>query len=467
MGKASYNISTTFTHHLPHQNTHHKMPRIPKTLTSIEIKNLEAGTVNVGGVKGLYFRRTKSQAFFFLRYVDAFGRHDYSLGNYPRVGLAAARKLALEAWDLLDRGIDPIEERKRLTQTKREAALAAHQEALKKIQTFEKVANEWIADRVCNNYWARNIRGEQTTRRILEKYVYPHIGKKNIEDITPEEIRDMLQPIWQSVPSTARKAKSYTNKIFSWAIAMHKRENRENPAVWNGPLSVLMEPLQTNRKAKQNHAACAVNEIPRLFAETSQYQSITARAVEFAILTCARSQAVRLATWDEFDLDKGVWTIPLEHDKVKTANRDRTVFLSEAAQSLLSRLPRLSGTKFVFPSSQGGHLSDTALTMFLRGLHEKRLAQDGIGWVDKQKSKLVGKPCVITIHGTARATFRTWAKDDELGNLRKFSQEAVELCLLHSKNDAYEGAYDRAPLAKERRFIMESWGEYCMQDLTA
>ena len=98
--------------------------------------------------------------------------------------------------------------------------------------------------------------------------------------------------------------------------------------------------------------------------------------------------------------------------------------------------------------------------MFLRGLHEKRLEEDGIGWIAPVKTEKLKKPCVITLHGTARATFRTWAKDDEIGNNRRFDQEAVEFCLLHSRNDAYSGAYDRAPLAKERRAIMEAWGEY-------
>ena len=103
--------------------------------------------------------------------------------------------------------------------------------------------------------------------------------------------------------------------------------------------------------------------------------------------------------------------------------------------------------------------------MFLRGLHEKKFAEDGIGWIDPHKTEKTGEPCTITVHGTARATFRTWAKDDELGNNRKFDQEAVELCLLHSKNDAYNGAYDRAKLEKERRFVMNCWGQYCYSGL--
>jgi hypothetical protein len=99
--------------------------------------------------------------------------------------------------------------------------------------------------------------------------------------------------------------------------------------------------------------------------------------------------------------------------------------------------------------------------MFLRRLHEKKKEVDGIGWVDPVILDENGEKAVITLHGTSRASFRTWAKDDELGNNRHFDQEAVELCLLHSKQDAYNGAYDRAPLEKERRKIMNAWGKYC------
>ena len=188
---------------------------------------------------------------------------------------------------------------------------------------------------------------------------------------------------------------------------------------------------------------------------------MSARACEFSILTATRSQAVRLAQWDEINLEKGTWIIPIEHDKVKAQNRDRTIFLSSQALDLLRNLIRFSESPYVFHSSHGSHFSDAALTMFLRGVHEKRFAQDGIGWIDPVKSEKLGKLCVITLHGTSRSTFRTWAKDDELGNNRRLDQEAVELCLLHSKNDAYNGAYDRAPLAQERRLIMQAWGDYC------
>lgn len=380
--------------------------------------------------------------------------------------LAQARKAALAAREMISRGESPIENRKKAKEElKRQRLTAMENEVLSKL-TFKKIALEWIEDREKNGYWDKNARGQKDTVRILEKRLFPFFGDKDIESITPEDVRKSLEPIWQSIPATAKKAKSYTHKIFQWAIALHLRKNRENPAQMDGALGILLEPLQKNRKPRQNHAACPVCELPRLMREIHDYDSMSARACEFAILTAARSQAVRLAEWTEIDFEKGTWRIPLEHDKIKSPNRDRTIFLSAQAIELLKSLIHFSESPYIFHSSHGSHFSDVALTMFLRGLHEKRLAEDGKGWIDPIKTEKVGKACTITLHGTARATFRTWAKNDELENNRRFDQEAVELCLLHSKNDAYAGAYDRAPLAKERRFIMQSWGDYCFSEIS-
>lgn len=439
------------------------MPKLVKELTVLAIKRLPEGTWALGGVKGFYLRKTRGTGFYFLRYKNGSGRHDYVLGSYSALSLGTARKLARQARERVEAGFSPIDDRKTLVQ----AAKEQRQQELKRqnVLTFHDIAEEWIEDRRSGNYWKNNKRGEQSTRQILERYVYPFLGSSAIEEINPENIKDCLAPIWQSMPSTARKAKTYMSKIFQWAIALRKRENRENPALMQGALGVLMEPLKNDRKETENHAACSVDELPKLIKEIHSYKSTSAQAVEFAILTATRSQAVRLAEWKEFDLEQGVWLIPLEHDKVKAPKRDRTIFLSEAAKELLMGLPRFSDSQYVFPSNRGGPLSSMGLDMFIRGLHAKKISENGIGWIDPEKSAREGKICPITLHGTCRATFRTWAKDDELGNNRRFDQQAVEMCLLHAKNDAYNGAYDRAPLAKERRQIMEAWGKYCMSGI--
>ena len=212
------------------------MPKITKELTALEVKHLGYGTFSIGGVKGLYIRKTPHQQFFFLRYKDESGRHDYALGNYPEVSVAQARKAAADARASIAKGTNPIDER----QSERAARLAAKQAAQaeleQKKQTFEKIANEWVEDRVNHGYWSKNHRGEKDTRQILSRHLFPIIGAKNIDQITPEDIRECLSPIWQSAPSTAKKARTHARKIFQWAIAFHKRKNRENPAdmAWNG-----------------------------------------------------------------------------------------------------------------------------------------------------------------------------------------------------------------------------------------
>lgn len=435
------------------------MPKIARELTAIEVKNLKNGVHAVGGAKGLYIKKAERQAYFFLRYTDITKkRHDFKIGNYPQCSLKQARIEAHEQRKKIDAGQNPVELRKLEKERLK-------QERLKKVEpnvvTFKQIALEWVRDRAMNRYWSQNSKGEKETLQILKKHAFPILGELDIEAITPEDIRKNMEPIWQSIPATAKKTRTYINKIFQWAIALHKRQNRENPADMHGALGVLMESMQKNRKPKGNFAACSVKELPLLMRQIHDYPSMSAKAVEFSILMAARSQAVRLARWEEFDLEKGIWVVPVEHDKIKTPKRDRTLFLSSYAIKLLENLVRYSESPYVFTSNQGTHLSNDAMRMFIDGLHKKKLEEDGTGWIDPQMSAERGKPCRITVHGTARSTFKTWAKDDELGNNRLFDQEAVELCMLHGKKDAYQGAYDRARLPKERKGIMEAWGKYC------
>lgn len=219
------------------------------------------------------------------------------------------------------------------------------------------------------------------------------------------------------------------------------------------------------KKESENHAVISVDEMPLLYAELDAMQSVSARALQFAFLTASRSKAVRSANWDEFDLDNALWIILVEHDKMKQRKRGRTIVLSRQAVELIKGLPRYSGQQRVFLSNQMNTLSDMTLSMHLRRMHRRKKTDDNLGWIDREKTARTGKESVVTPHGCARATFRTWEKDDVLGNNRKLDQEAVELCLLHSKNDPYEGAYNRARLLGERRRIMQEWADYCCSAL--
>lgn len=439
------------------------MPKISKTLSEKQIQSIVTkaidGTYAIGGVEGLCIRIRDNKCKFVLRYTLDGTRHVLTLGDRSVLSLSAARKIALEKKLLIVKNQDPVAIRKLERSSKQT-------QQPRKNKNFEFVAKQFIAERQKNGYWRYNRKnGALQSMRLLERYAFPKIGQLSVNSLTSEIIWDFIKPIWTTKTNTAQKLLTLVRQICNWAIAHNIRRFKDNPADLKTSLGVLLEPLKYARKPKQNHAAASVEDLPEIFSRHHKLHSVSAKAAEFAILTAARSSAVRFATWDEFDLGKGIWRIPLEHDKSKLQKRDRTIFLSKEAIALLKNLCRFPESPLVFNGYKNKPLADMTLLMVLRRLHKIRKKEDHIGWIDHAKTRLLGKECIITLHGTARATFKTWAKSDVFKNNRRFDQEAVELCLLHSKNDGYNGAYDRAFLARERRFIMNEWAKYCFSKI--
>lgn len=439
------------------------MPKISKTLSEKQIQSIVTkaidGTYAIGGVEGLCIRIRDNKCKFVLRYTLDGTRHVLTLWDRSVLSLSAARKIALEKKLLIVKNQDPVAIRKLERSSKQT-------QQPRKNKNFEFVAKQFIAERQKNGYWRYNRKnGALQSMRLLERYAFPKIGQLSVNSLTSEIIWDFIKPIWTTKTNTAQKLLTLVRQICNWAIAHNIRRFKDNPADLKTSLGVLLEPLKYARKPKQNHAAASVEDLPEIFSRLHKLHSVSAKAAEFAILTAARSSAVRFATWDEFDLGKGIWRIPLEHDKSKLQKRDRTIFLSKEAIALLKNLCRFPESPLVFNGYKNKPLADMTLLMVLRRLHKIRKKEDHIGWIDHAKTRLLGKECIITLHGTARATFKTWAKSDVFKNNRRFDQEAVELCLLHSKNDGYNGAYDRAFLARERRFIMNEWAKYCFSKI--
>lgn len=439
------------------------MPKISKTLSEKQIQSIVTkaidGTYAIGGVEGLCIRIRDNKCKFVLRYTLDGTRHVLTLGDRSVLSLSAARKIALEKKLLIVKNQDPVAIRKLERSSKQT-------QQPRKNKNFEFVAKQFIAERQKNGYWRYNRKnGALQSMRLLERYAFPKIGQLSVNSLTSEIIWDFIKPIWTTKTNTAQKLLTLVRQICNWAIAHNIRRFKDNPADLKTSLGVLLEPLKYARKPKQNHAAASVEDLPEIFSRLHKLHSVSAKAAEFAILTATRSSAVRFATWDEFDLGKGIWRIPLEHDKSKLQKRDRTIFLSKEAIALLKNLCRFPESPLVFNGYKNKPLADMTLLMVLRRLHKIRKKEDHIGWIDHAKTRLLGKECIITLHGTARATFKTWAKSDVFKNNRRFDQEAVELCLLHSKNDGYNGAYDRAFLARERRFIMNEWAKYCFSKI--
>ena len=180
--------------------------------------------------------------------------------------------------------------------------------------------------------------------------------------------------------------------------------------------------------------------------ELRKRESIGARALEFGILTAARSAEVRLAAWPEIDLKAKVWTVPAEHMK---AQKEHRVPLVDTVVRLLEKLPRFEGTDVVFPSSRGGPLSDMALAAVVKRMHDDSIKADGQGYLDPKRGK------VATPHGF-RSSFKDWVCSSTT-----YADEVHELALAHVHSDATRLAYARDELLPKRTLLMRDWAKFC------
>lgn len=436
-----------------------------KTLTHKEIQALPDGSHAIGGVKGLYVRKRAEQTQYFLRWKKD-GKQQtrfYAIG----LSLREVREIAYRDRQLLNLGLDPKEEEKKAQAAKEAEIEAKRKEEERRRFTFRLVSDEWLKEQIQIQRWKNNVTGEKHARQRLNKYLLPAFGDKLISEITAQDAFLFFSPLWTAKSGTADKLYDLLKAIFNWAIAKGTYQITENPINKRGALGILLEPLTKQRTDTDNHPSLDFHEVPQFIEALTKLGSPSALAVTFSIVTASRFKAVRCAEWSEIDLKNKVWNIPEEHDKMK-GRRMRQVLLSDEAIELLSYLPRVNN--YLFPSgSHLGKLSENAPSMLIRGMDTQKAAIDGRGWKDFTRRNGAGKiePVRITQHGTARASFRTWAKNDELGNNRKFDQEAVELCLLHARKDTYRGAYDRSQLLKERRLVMKEWGAFCFSALRA
>lgn len=402
------------------------MPKISKELSAIEVSRLSAdGRHAVGGAKGLYLRIVGESRAWVLRVVVDGKRCDIGLGAYPGVSLSVARKLANEHHSMIADNKNPLAER----QAEREAARA---EALRRI-SFKDCAASAIALKTAS---LKNPKHVAQWTSTLETYAYPKLGGKSVGSITKHDVVEVLKPIWTTKHETASRLRGRIEAVLDYAKSMGYREG-DNPAEWKGNLEALL----TKVKRKPKHQPSLPHmQIGAFVADLRKREATAARALEFAILTAARSGEVLGATWDEIDLEAKIWTIPADRMK---AGQEHEVPLSVAAVALLKALPRVKGSNYVFPAPQGGKLSDMALSMLVR-----RMNGDDPTFVDRD-----GKPVVP--HGF-RSTFRDWA-----GETTAYPREVIEHALAHRLPDKAERAYQRGTLLPKRARLMDDWAKRC------
>lgn len=398
--------------------------KLARELSAVEIKRLTTpGFHTVGHVVGLGLQVTPSKSVegavarsWILRYSAGTRRRELGLGSYPSVTMAKACEIARDARDLLRQGIDPIEDARA-----RRSALAASIP----VPTFDACVAEYMDAH--SPAW-KGSKNEQLKTAILRNYASPHFGKLRVSDVQTAHVLKALKAIWLTNPPTAKKLRLAIEAVLAYAAAHKYREKGENPAAWRGNLKDLL-PKRPAGAAKAKHmASLDYGRIGDFWTDLQKVDGMGARALQFAILTAARSNEVRGATWSEIDVQTATWTIPPERMKTGVVHR---VPLTQAALDLLGTLPRLDDVDLLFPSVRGGPLSDMTMTAVLRRM---------------------GVP--VTVHGF-RSTFRTWGADKT-----KFQREILEVALSHTVGDEVEKAYQRGEMLDKRRRVMDAWAAY-------
>lgn len=271
----------------------------------------------------------------------------------------------------------------------------------------------------------------------VNTYASPVIGALPVATVDTALVVKVLSPIWQSKTETATRLRGRIESILDWATVSKYRQG-DNPARWRGHLENLL--ANPHKLAKvEHHPALPWQDMGAFMAALRKQEGIAAKAVEFAILTAARSGEVRAATWAEIDFDAGIWTVPAEHMKM---NREHRVPLSKAAVVLLKAMPRMG--ELIFPGAKEGKpLSDMSLTSVLRRMERRD----------------------ITVHGF-RSSFRDWCAESVAN---AFPREVCEHALAHSLPDKVEAAYRRGDLIEKRVLLMQAWADYCttIQQATA
>ncbi|MDN7950414.1 tyrosine-type recombinase/integrase [Burkholderia multivorans] len=395
------------------------MPRKATELGALAVSKLsKPGKHAVGRVAGLVLQISPTGAKSWLLRVTVGGRRrEIGLGAYPAVSLKEAHAKAQATRDEIAAGIDPVLARK-------EAASRLRASQAYEI-TFEEAAKRFIKAKAPE--WKNAKHGDQW-RNTLAEYAYPKLGSLMVRHVARPHVMEVLEPIWTTKTETASRLRGRIEAILDWAKVKGFRDDGTNPASWRGNLDKLL-PAPKRTKRVRNHPALPINQMGAFMEALRGTDGVSARCLEFAILTAARSGEARGARWSEIDMRRGIWSIPAERMKAKKEHR---VPLSPAAIELLKAIKRTEDQDLVFPSPRSGSvLSDMALLEVMR------------------RQSIEATP-----HGF-RSTFRDWA-----GEYTNYPRELAEVALAHIKADATEAAYWRGDVLEKRRQMMSDWATF-------
>ena len=326
-----------------------------------DLRTKRAGLLADGG--NLYLRTcigadgNISRGWIFRYQLSGAKPRDMGLGSLGSIGLGKPRELAGEYRELLATGIDPIAHRNHAR---------AQTAAIQHVPTFDEMAKQYIAAH--RPSWRSVVHAKQW-ETTLEAYASPFLGKLPVNTINTDHVMKVLEPIWQEKTDTAKRVRGRIEAVLNYATVRKLRQG-DNPARWSGYLSELL--ARPSRLAPvQHHAALDYRTMGTFMAQLRAREGVAALALEFTVLTCARTGEIR-ATWDEIDLDERVWIVPGHRIK---AGKEHCVPLSKAALAAAARGAsdqrqdrRHSGAEQVCFSDdcKGARLSSNALLALLR-----------------------------------------------------------------------------------------------------
>ena len=381
-------------------------------LTDIVVKKIsKAGRHTDDQTKGLHlWVKVTGQKYWIFRYTNQDKRPSLSFGAYPDVGLRQARSKAIEARNMINKGEDPVDEKKAAKKGKGPSIAPKFKEfALAYIETMrpqwrsEKHAEQWLAS--------------------IVNYAIPVIGGMPLDEIETPHILQILNPIWLTKSETAVRLRGRMERILSAAITRELRP-APNPAIWKGHLENLMPSVPGSNK---HYEALPYEQVPVFMAQLLETDGVSALALEVTILNASRTGEVLLGLRAE--VQGNVWTIPGTRMKAGQQHQvplcQRSLDLLQIAQSLDPE------SKYLF-SKTGKPLSNMAMLMMVR----------------RMKAGL-------TVHGF-RSTFRDWVSEET-----DHSPEVAEMALAHTIGNKVEKAYRRGNLLERRRRLMQDWESYC------
>ena len=409
------------------------MARLLERLNALQVRRLDAPGLHADG-GGLYLQiMGDGGRSWIFRYRVPGRQRQMGLGPAHTVSLAQARAAARDARQLRIQGLDPIEERRKA-------------EADQKLEqgrgvTFDDAVDAYIE---ANKAAWRNEKHVKQWKSTLTTYATPRIGKLPVGEVETRHVLAVLEPIWQSKTETASRVRGRIENVLDWATVYGHRAG-DNPARWKGHLDKIL-PAKAKVAKVQHHAALPYPELPDFMKRLAKVQGVAARALEFAILTVARTSEILQADWSEFDLVKKVWIVPAERMK---ADREHRIPLSAPAIAILegmrARWLEVDARRWRGRGAPEQPAEPTGPVFF--GLR----AGKGLSNMSLLKVLKSLKRGDLTTHGF-RSTFSDWAAETT-----NYPSEMIEMALAHKVANKVEAAYRRGDQFAKRHALMADW----------